>query len=428
MFQVHKKVLNNGLRVLLMPMKNTAAVTFLILTGVGSRYESSQINGISHFLEHLFFKGTKKRPIAGQIARELDCIGAAYNAFTSKENTGFWVKTSSKDFDIGLDILSDMFLNPIFKEEEIEKERGVIFQEINMYEDDPRRRVVDILENITFKDQAVGRDVLGTKETVKKISKKDIIEYRKRNYFSENSIIAVAGDFDEKKIYSRIEKIFSKTKKGKFNNRQKTEILQKFPNIKILNKETDQTHLTLSALGYNMFDEKKYTLDLLAVLLGGNMSSKLFLEIREKLGLAYYVYAFGNQYYDCGYLAIGSGVPHERLEVVTKKIIGILDILKKTGPSPKDLLNAKGFIRGQTALRFESSEEVAHFSAGQELFYGKIMQPEEILKKIEKVSQNDILKIAREIFQPDKINMAVIGKHYDYKEKEEFYKKLFNKI
>ncbi len=399
------------------PMANTEAVTLLVLVGVGSRYETKEINGISHFLEHMFLKGTKNRPKPGQVHKDLNKIGAAYNAFTSKENTGFWVKSSAKDFDVGLDVVSDILLEPLFKNEEIEKERNVIIQEINMIEDEPRQKISSDLEGVLYGDQPVGWDVSGKKETVRNIKRADIIKYESDNYLSENMIVAVAGNFDKNTTFKKIQKSFKRIKKGRNKPAEKVKVFQKFPQIKIIKKQSDQTHFALALRGYDMFDEKRYTLNLLAVILGGNMSSRLFAEIREKLGLAYYVYAYGDQYTDCGYLGMAAGVPHEKLEKVIRIIIKIIKSIQGKGIPKKDLDFAKSFIRGQMALSFETSDQIASFVANQELFYKKIMQPEEILKKIEKVSQNDILKVVQDIFKPEKINMAVIGQQEDRKQK-----------
>ncbi|MBU2219246.1 insulinase family protein, partial [Patescibacteria group bacterium] len=302
MFQVEKKVLDNGLRVIIVPMKNSEAVTIQVLVGAGSRYEPKKINGISHFLEHLFFKGTKSRPKPGQVHKDLNRIGAAYNAFTSKENTGFWVKSSVEDFDVGLDVVSDILLEPLFKNEEIEKERGVILQEISMYEDEPRRRVIDIVENVLYGDQPLGRDIAGTKETINNIKRTDIVKYESDNYLSKNMVVIAAGNIDKKTAFKKIKNVFSRIRKGENKSFQRIKISQKSPQIKIIKKDSDQTHFALAFRGYDMFDEKRYILNLLSVVLGGNMSSRLFTEIREKLGLAYYVYSWGDQYNDCGYL------------------------------------------------------------------------------------------------------------------------------
>ncbi|MDO8555424.1 MAG: pitrilysin family protein [bacterium] len=427
MINFQKKVLDNGLRVILAPMSNVDASTLMVLVNVGSRYERKQINGISHFLEHLVFKGTKSRPEPGQIHKDLDRIGAAHNAFTSKETTGFWVKSASRDFDVGLDIIFDILLEPVFKNEEIEKERGVILQEISMYEDEPRRKVLDVLEGALYGDQPVGWDIAGSKESVSSINKEDITKYHDANYLSENMIVVAAGNLEPSATYKKIEKFFGKVKNGKNQDSLKTEIFQKSPNVEIIKKDSDQTHLAMGIRAYDMFNEKRYALNLLSVILGGNFSSRLVMEIREKLGLAYYVYSFGDQYTDCGYLGIGAGIAHNELSGVVKKIIEVIKDIKKNGVTAQELQDAKSFIRGQMAMRLETSDEVASFCSDQEIFYKKIIQPEEIIQKIENVSQDDILKVAAEVFVPETINLAVIGKQEKPKEQELFFKDLFQK-
>ncbi|MCX6731457.1 MAG: pitrilysin family protein [Candidatus Parcubacteria bacterium] len=428
MLNYEKKVLENGLRVIVAPMENTEATTLLALVKAGSRGETKKLNGISHFLEHLFFKGTKSRPKPGQVTKELNRVGAAYNAFTSKENTGFWVKSSAKDFDLGLDIVSDILLEPLFKKEEIEKERGVILQEISMYEDDPRRRVLDIMENVLYGDQPLGWDIAGTKETVKNIKRADVINYEEKNYLAGDTVVVAAGNIESKIVFKKIEKIFKRVRQGKNKTFSPARISGKFSKVKIIKKDSDQTHLAIAFNGYDMFDEKRHILNLLSVILGGNSSSRLYMEIREKLGLAYYVYGWGDQYTDTGYLGMGAGIPHQKMGLVIKKIISIIKEIKEKSVSQKDLNDAKSFIRGQMALRFETSDEIASYIAGQELFYKKILQPEEILKKIEKVNQSDILRIGREIFRPARANLAVIGQQEGDKKNEEQYKKILGKI
>ena len=424
MINFEKKVLGNGLRVILAPMDNTEAITLLALVGVGSRYETKKINGVSHFLEHMFFKGTKSRPEPGQVLRELDKIGADHNAFTTKEATGFWVKASAKDFDIALDVISDILLEPLFKEEETEKERNVIFQEIDMRNDNPRLKTQENLENIVFGDQPVGWDIAGSKKTVASIKRGDIINYEAENYLAENMTIVVAGNFDQEKVFQKVSRAFSPVKKGKNKNFVKAKNFQKETQVKIFNKETDQTHLALAVRAYDMYDEKRYALDLLSVLLGGNSSSRLFSEIREKLGLAYYVYSWSDQLKDCGYLGMAAGVPHGKLSAVVENIVSICSKIKKGDISKSDLDSAKSYLRGQTALRFEASDEIAHFVASQELFYNEIKQPADILEKIEAVEKEDVLKIARELFRPEKFSLAVVGRHDKGEKTNKFYKKI----
>jgi len=371
-----KRVFKNGLRAIAASMKNTEAVTLLVLVGAGSRHENKSINGISHFLEHLFFKGTKSRPSPGQISRVLDAIGAAYNAFTSKEYTGFWVKTSSTDFDIGLDMVSDILLEPIFKKEEVEKERSVIFQEKNMREDIPYARAADILENVLYGDTPLGRDIIGTEKSIPKIKREQIREYFKNFYTGANLVVVVAGNIESDTAFKKIEKAFRAMSVGKIGKKERTDDSQKKSQVKLIEKKTDQMHFAMGIRAYGMFDERKYGLGLLSTILGGNLSSRLWMEIREKSGLAYYVGSSAEQYVDAGYLAIKAGVPHEKLGKVLGKISEIFRKIKQKGVSEKELKNAKSFTRGRFALSLESSDEVAMFFGEQELLLGKIFQPE----------------------------------------------------
>lgn len=413
MINFEKKVLDNGLRVILAPMDNTDAVTLSVSVKVGSRWETEKISGISHFLEHLFFKGTKSRPEPGQAHKDLNKIGADHNAFTSKEITSFWVKSSLKDFDVALDVVSDILLEPIFKEEEIEKERGVIMQEIDMYEDNLRCKAQSVLESVVFGDQPIGWDITGSKKTVSGIARGAVVKYEKDNYFSKNMVVTVAGNINKDESFAKIKKIFGKVRRGVNKPPKKAKISQQEPLVKIVGKDSDQTHLAAAFLAYDMFDDKRYALNLLSIILGGNFSSRLFTEIREKLGLAYYVYSWVDQYLDCGYLGVAAGIPHEKLTVVVKKIMEICANLKREDLSEEDIDFAKSYLRGQMALRFESSDEVASFVAAQELFYNKIEQPADILKKIEQVDKSSVLAVAKELFAPSRVSIAVVGKHKD---------------
>lgn len=428
MLNFEKRILNNGLRVILAPMENSEAVTIQILAGIGSNHEIKKNNGISHFLEHLFLKGTKKWPNTGDLNKEMDRIGASHNAFTTKEATGFWVKSSVKDFNTGFEIISDVILNPLFKEEEIGKERNVILQEINMCEDLHIQKTLTNLISLMYGDQSMGWEITGTKETVSSINRQDIISYREKNYFAENMIIVVAGGIKKDEVFKRINEVFSNIKKEGEKPNFEFNDFQDSPKVEIINKKTDQSHLAVGIKAFDMFNKRRYALNVLSTILGGKSSSILFMEIREKLGLAYYVGSMSWLLSKAGILFVRAGVAHENLEKTVSKISEIFDDLKKNGVSKNDLEDAKSHIRGQMALSFETTDQVADFYGEQELFYNEIMQPEEILKEIEKVTQDDIIKLAGDIFQPGKISMAVIGSHPDFSQKEEFYKNLFSKI
>ncbi|MDP3762847.1 MAG: pitrilysin family protein [bacterium] len=403
-----KKTFSNGLRAIVAPMKDTRAITLWVLFGTGSKYEPKRLNGISHFLEHLFFKGTKRRPEAGQVNRELDRLGAESNAFTSKEYTGYYVKAAAKHFDTALDIVSDILIKPLFKKEEIEKERGVILQEISMYEDDPRRQAAEIFEELLYGDTPAGWDTAGYPDTVKNITRDDIVHYKQSHYLTSNAVVVVAGNIESVAAFKKVEKAFAQMARGEKLSKPQVRDVQKLPAVKFKKKDVDQTHLRLGVRAYDMYDERRYALSVLNTILGGNWSSRLFMELREKLGLTYYVRSFMEEYTDTGYVMAAAGVPHRTLPQVAKKIIEVFKDAKKK-ISPSEIKFAKEYIRGQTALAFESTDEVAAFLASQELFRKKIMTPDEILAKIEKVQKDDIMKIARDIFRPERVNLAAIG-------------------
>jgi len=403
-----KRIFKNGLRCIVAPMKDTEAVTLWALFGTGSKYETKKINGISHFLEHLFFKGTKSRPTPDLVIRELDRIGAQKNAFTSKEYTGYYVKSSAKHFDIGLDIVSDILIEPLFKKGEIEKERGVILQEIAMYEDNPQRQAYQLLEELMYKDQPAGWEIAGTPDIVKGITRDEILKYKESHYIASNAVVAVSGNIDKESAFEKVEKAFLKMPQGAKLNKVKVIERQKKPAVQFKKKDVDQTHLRLALRAYDMYDERRYALQVLATILGGNMSSYLWREIREKRGLAYYVGASTDEATDTGYLLATAGVSHTNFLKTVKKIIEILKHIKANGVTERELAFAKEFIRGSMALAFETTDDVATFLASQELFYGKIMMPEDILSKIEKVKRNDIMKAVKDVFRRDKLNLAAI--------------------
>jgi predicted Zn-dependent peptidase len=406
-----KTILKNGLRVVTAPMKDTSTVTVIVTAGVGSRYESKKTNGISHFLEHMFFKGTKKRPKTKDISGELDAVGGEYNAFTGKEQTAYYAKVDARHFDLALDVVSDIYLNSKIEEKEIEKERGVILQEINMYEDTPMIQASDVFEELLYGDQPAGWEIIGTKENVKNLKRVDFLKYLEKNYTAPNTVICVAGNIDEKKTVAKIEKIFSRMSWKSNGEKPKTVENQAGPEIKIKHKKTDQVHLILGARSFDMFHPDRYALSVLANILGGTMSSRLFLSVRERLGLAYYISAANESYSDSGYLAVKAGVDTDRtkLEKTVKTIIGEMKKIRDKKVSAKELQNAKDNFRGKMALSLESSDDIAGFLAGQELMRGKIERPEEILARVDKVSADDIMRVAKKIFVNDRLNLTAIG-------------------
>lgn len=406
-----KTIFKNGLRLITAPMKDTSTVTVIVMAGVGSKYETKSVNGISHFLEHMFFKGTKKRPRTKDISEALDSVGGEFNAFTGKEQTAYYAKVDAKHFDLALDVVSDIYLNSKIEEKEIDRERGVIIQEIKMYEDTPIVNIGDVFEELLYGDQPAGWEIIGTEKNIRQIKRQDFANHIKNFYTASNTVVCVAGNIEEKKAIEEIEKVFEKMEKGKNTSKKNIIEKQSAPRVKIKKKKTDQAHLILGFRAYDMFHPDRYALTLLANILGGSMSSRLFLSVRERLGLAYYISASYENYSDSGYLGIKMGVDidpkkiKKALQTVMKEIRKMRD--KKV--SDKELKKAKDNLKGRMALTLESSDEIASFLVSQELARKKIMRPKEIIDQINKVTAADIARVAKDIFKNEKMNLAMIG-------------------
>ena len=418
-----KAKLKNGLRVIAVPMKNANSVTVLVLVGTGSKYETKDINGMSHFLEHMFFKGTKKRPTTLKISETLDMIGGQYNAFTSKEVTGFWAKVDKKHTDVALDWISDMFLNSKFESAEIEREKGVVIEELNMYLDTPTAYVSELFEDLLYKDQPAGWRIVGEKENILSFTREKMVDYYKTHYSNQNTVICIAGDINQKEITQKIGKYFSASKNQQASPKLAVKELQSKPEILLHYKKTDQTHFCLGVRAYDMFDPRRYALNLMAVILGGNMSSRLFISVRERNGFGYYVHTSVDATTDTGYLVTQAGIKNDSLEKAITLTLKEYQDLKNNGITAKELKKAKDYLRGATSLSLDATDAQASFYAGQEVMGEKVLTPEEKLKMIDKVSAGDIKKVAEDIFTNEKLNLAVIGP-FEEKEKEKFQRLL----
>ncbi|MDD5430615.1 MAG: pitrilysin family protein [Candidatus Pacebacteria bacterium] len=409
MHQFKKHILKNGLRVILAPNPQSLATTALVLVEAGSEYETKKINGVSHFLEHLCFKGTKKRPSPMIIASEMESLGAVYNAFTSNELTGYFTKVSPEKIDAGLDIIADMYLNPIFDEKEIEKEKGVIIEEINMYEDMPMRRVQEYFSELLYGNQPAGWLVTGEKQNIKDMTKADIVNYRKAHYSGKATVVVVAGSFDEKKMLEKIEKLFADTPISKKTAKIKVKESQKSPQLVFKHKDSDQTHLILGVRAFDMYDKRKYIIEILSQILGGGMSSRLFQKIRGEMGAAYYVRCGADLFTDHGYLAVSAGVDHTKADAVVEAILEEFNKIKNESVGAKELERAKNHLIGNFLIGLETSDAQAIFYGQQELFKEKIKVPEQTAKEIRKVTAADVMKVAKDVIRNGGLNLAVIG-------------------
>ena len=404
-------VLKNGLRLITVPRRDTPSVTVMVLVEAGSKYERAGENGISHFLEHMCFKGTVKRPKPMQISAELDALGAQYNAFTSYEFTGYYAKVASTNVRKAIEIVSDLYLNPTFNPKEIEREKGVIIEEMNMYEDLPNRKVQDDATALLYGDQPAGRSVLGTKEIIRGVNRKDFLAYRSEHYLPQSTIVVVSGSFREKDIVREVERHFNTLTHAVKRKKEPVRDTQHAPRVFVRSKKSDQSHVVIAFRGYPVTSAKSYAAMLLASILGGTMSSRLWQVVREKLGAAYYVRAGHEALTDHGVFEISAGLDTSRITEVLRAITGEISKLKRSPVSKEELSRSKDSIIGRFLLSLERSDDLAEYYGLQEVIKGSILTPEQYNRAIRRVSADELRAVAREIFVTAHMNLAVIGPH-----------------
>jgi len=414
--------LPNGVRVLFAPLKDTQTVTVLALFGVGSRYETKELNGSSHFIEHLMFKGTEKRPNSLAISKELDGVGAEYNAYTGKDHTGYYVKVNYEQLPLALDVVSDMLFHSKFDSEEMEREKKVISEEIRMYRDNPMMYVDNLLEQVMFSPSSLGWDIAGDVETVLAFNRDSVISYMHSHYRPENTVIGIAGNFDTEKAREEVEKLFSQ-----FSDAPVGSVLPSYtsfdqssvtsgPCVLTHFKETEQVQLALGWYGRKYLHPDTYALSVLANILGGTMSSRLFISVRERLGLCYYIRATHQPYQDTGNFYVQAGLDKNRIHEAIPVILKEIEKIKREGITDSELQRAKDNTKGRMAIQLEDSENVVSWYSTQEILTKKMLTPEEKLAKIYAVTGEDVKRVANEIFQQNAMHLAVIGPYHDSKE------------
>lgn len=414
-----KKIsLPNKLRVITIPMKGVTTATILVMVNTGSNNETKEKNGISHFLEHMFFKGTKRRPTAQLITSEVDAMGGYVNAFTSHEYTGYYMKVPHGKFDHALDLIADIYTNSLIAEEEVEKERGAITQELRMYRDNPQRYIFDIYEDLLYGDQPAGWDTIGTPETLKNMRADNLRDYFLRQYTVENTFVVVSGNVDMEAAVQKVRDAFNGIRSGDPKLRPAVKELQTAPASFVSYKDTDQTHIVLGcrAFGVNA-DAKRVPASVLAHILGGSMASRLFQEIREKRGLAYAVHSSFDPGTTYGVFLTYTGADHENSEKVIPLILDEYRKIREEKVAEDELSRAKESMKGRLALSLEGSDDLAFYVGGEEVLTGKPMTPEEVYGKIDSVTADEVRTVAQEIFIPERLNLAVIG---PYKDKQKF--------
>lgn len=436
MFTHRLDTLTNGLPVLSIPMPAIKSVTVLVLANTGSRYESADKQGIAHFFEHIVFKGTEKFPTAQELSSYIDAVGADFNAFTSKEYTGYYVKAASQHTGLALDVISDMLLRPQIRQSDIDREKGVIIEEINMYADTPARHVGDLFDNLYFKGTGLEHDIIGSKETVSGISSEDFKAFLKQWYGYGNLLLVMAGDdtvVGQLDTFDLIETYFAKTgpmTEGRVIGKQNiAEIIASEATtagdlpvdqrIHLAEKKTEQAHFVLGWPGIHRMDPRRYAVSLLSTILGGPMSSRLFIEVREQRGLCYYIHADTDLYHDRGVLGVAAGVDPTRiteaLKVTLDEFYAVTDGRKPI--TAAELQRAKDYVAGKMVLGLEDSESVAQFFGMRQLLTNQISSPDEVLEKIRAVTLDEVNQVARELIVPDQVRLTIIG---PYSTAEEF--------
>lgn len=417
-----KHILHNGLRLITISMPAVSSATIMILVGAGSRYEEKRLNGITHFLEHMLFKGTKKRPKAKLLAEIIDSIGGEWNASTGKESTAYYIKAQASQLDQAFDILADLVTQPLLDPREIEREKGVVSAEIAMYEDTPTRRVSEIFETLLFPGSSLGWDISGEPQTIMGIKREDFESLYQKFYVPQNMVVVVAGAVDDKNAFALAQKYLGDNRGENTSQKTKESFLQQEPQVLLREKKTEQAHLVLGFRGNPRGHKDRWSEEILSAIQGGGMSSRLWIAVRERRGLAYYVRDEVEHYQDNGYLAISAGINPKKIDQAIKVILEEIDSLKR-GKSfdKKELQKGKEFVKGHLSLMLEDTRNVAGFFGSFELLEDQIISPDKVREEIDRVTSDDVLRVAGEFFVPERLNLAVIG---PYKDSEKFKKML----
>ncbi|MBI5913209.1 insulinase family protein [Candidatus Azambacteria bacterium] len=410
-----KTTLENGLRIITIPMRNTSTVASMVFVKTGSRYEQKKENGISHVLEHMFFEGTKKRPSSMSVNRELDRVGAVKNAYTSNDHTAYYVKTDAKHFDLGLDVLSDMYLHSLFRPASIEKERRVVVEEIRMYKDTPQRQVWDNFSQLLYPDNSLGRSVLGPESTVLSLTRANLLSYLKEFYVAQNTTVVIAGNIDEHAAIAKVKRYFKTIRTGKPSVFSPVGGRQEKPRVHVEYKKIDQAHLVLGAQGYAIGDKRRHALEVLEAILGGYFSSRLMTSVRDTLGLAYYVGADADHHEDTGSFSAYAGINLAKVELGITAILKEFEKVRTRVVPKKEIDDAKTHIEGALSLQLELSNSVALGAGWSEVLSGRIETPKEYMRKIKAVTAADIRAVANDVLRPQSMNLAIIG---PFKEKD----------
>ncbi len=402
-----RSTLSNGTRVLTAPMSHAQSVACFVMFAAGSRYEQREEGGIAHFAEHMFFKGTERRPTARDIATEIDGIGGEFNAFTGKEVTGYYVKCAAETRDVALDVLVDMLRNSRFDADEIDREKGVIVEEMNMYADTPRSYVGNVWERHLYGDQPLGRDIIGTEETVRAATRDTFLGFLNRWYRPERTIVGLGGNIGDG-LSEQLELLLGDVPQEPTGVPDAVVEAPAESSVRIHTKQSDQAHIVVGAPSYPIGHPDRYALQLLSTVLGGGMSSRLFTEVRERRGLAYYVFCGNSSYADTGAIAAQAGVDLTRIDDAIETIVRELREIVATPVPPEELEKARAFSKGRFVLGLESPHATIMFGLRRELLEGGAVEAEEILEGLDAVTIDDVHRVAGDLLGGD-LRLALVG-------------------
>jgi len=403
-----KSVLANGLRLITNKMPHSRSVSIVFFLGVGARHESESEAGISHFIEHICFKGTEKHRNSKEISEAIESVGGIINGGTSKEVTTFWCKVTNQHLLLALDVLIDLLRNPRFDTDDIDRERRVIIEEINMSLDSPRQRVGMLIDELLWQGQPLGRDVAGSKETVSAITRQQMLDFFSRYYVPNNTVVSVAGDIEQKQVQDMLNQTLSDWMPSKVLPGFRSEDNQETARINIEFRDAEQANLCLGVPGLSLCHPDRFAVDLLSIVLGEGMSSRLFIEIREKLGLAYDIYSYADHLTDSGAVIINAGVDPNRVEATLRAILGQLAQLKES-VSETELNKAKEMAKGRLLLGLENSSNVAAWLGSQEILINNICTVDEVISLIDVVTIEDLKRVAQQLLVDKKLNLAIVG-------------------
>ncbi len=403
-----KSVLDNGLRVITSTMSHSRSVSVAVLVGTGSCYETREQAGISHFAEHLFFKGTQRRPTSREIAQDIEGVGGLINGGTDKEITIYWCKVAGPHFAIALDVLSDLLINSRFDSKDIDKERQVIMEEIKMNLDTPQQRVNALIDELLWPEQPLGREVIGYKETVSSLTREQLLDYLVSRYLANNVVLTVAGNIQHEEAMAQIEPLFGELAAGKLVDGYVANDDQTQARLRIEPKEIEQAHICLAVHGFSRSHPQRFAVDLLNTVLGGGMSSRLFLEIRERRGLAYDIHSYTEHFLNSGSFGIYAGVDPDKAQTAVVAIIEELAKIRQ-GIAPSELTRAKELSKGRLYLRFEDTQSVALWYGSQEILLQQILDIDDVVSIVDAINADQLQEVAQQILTDGGLNLAVTG-------------------